>query len=62
MAHAPALMQASGTLALAFRRDVLLVSPLVEMVIMRTAQVLDSEYVLVRTCRLPARAARLKHK
>jgi alkylhydroperoxidase family enzyme len=48
MAHAPALMQASGTLALAFRRDVLLVSPLVEMVVMRTAQVLDSEYVLVR--------------
>jgi alkylhydroperoxidase family enzyme len=48
MAHAPALMHASGTLALAFRRDVLLASALVEMVIMRTAQVLDSEYVLVR--------------
>jgi alkylhydroperoxidase family enzyme len=55
MAHAPALMKASGDLALVFRRDTVLSRALVELVIMRTAQVVDSDYVWTR--HLPLAAA-----
>ncbi len=55
MAHAPALMKASGNLALVFRRDTVLSRALVELVIMRAAQVVDSDYIWAR--HLPLAAA-----
>jgi AhpD family alkylhydroperoxidase len=48
MAHAPALMKASGDLALAFRRDTMLPRDLAELVILWTAQIVDCEYVWSR--------------
>lgn len=48
MAHAPALMQASGDTALAFRRDTELARSLAELAILRTAQVLDCPYIWSR--------------
>jgi AhpD family alkylhydroperoxidase len=48
MAHAPALMQASGDMALAFRRDTELARSLAELAILRSAQVLDCPYVWTR--------------
>ena len=48
MAHAPALMKASGDLAFVFRRDTVMPRALVELVIMRTAQVLASDYIWAR--------------
>jgi alkylhydroperoxidase family enzyme len=48
MAHAPALMKASGDLAFVFRRDTMMPRALVELVIMRTAQVLASDYIWAR--------------
>ena len=48
MAHAPALMKASGDLAFVFRRDTVMPRALVELVIMRTAQVLNSDYIWAR--------------
>ncbi len=45
MAHAPTLMRASNDLALAFRRDASLSRALVELIILRTAQVVDCDYV-----------------
>jgi alkylhydroperoxidase family enzyme len=48
MAHAPALMKATGDLTFVFRRDTAITRALVELVIMRTAQVLDSEYIWTR--------------
>jgi alkylhydroperoxidase family enzyme len=56
MAHAPALMKASYDTAMAFRNDALLPRPIVELVIMRTAQVLHADYIwgrhvpLARAC------------
>jgi alkylhydroperoxidase family enzyme len=48
MAHAPALMKASGDMALAFRRDTVLERLLAELAILRAAQVIDCDYVWVR--------------
>ena len=48
MAHAPALMKASGDMALAFRRDTVLERSLAELAILRAAQVIDCDYVWVR--------------
>jgi alkylhydroperoxidase family enzyme len=48
MAHAPALMNASGDMALAFRRDTVLARSLAELAILRTAQVVDCKYVWTR--------------
>jgi len=45
MAHAPALFQASNEMALAFRKDTQLPRSLVELIILRTAQVMDCAYV-----------------
>jgi alkylhydroperoxidase family enzyme len=44
MAYAPTLMKASGEMALAFRHDSILSRALAEIVILRTAQVADSDY------------------
>ena len=48
MAHAPALMKASGELAQALRRETKLARPLAELVILRIAQVTDCEYIHAR--------------
>jgi AhpD family alkylhydroperoxidase len=48
MAHAPALMKASGDMALAFRRDTVLPRSLAELAILRAAQVIDCDYVWTR--------------
>ena len=48
MAHAPALMKASGDMALAFRRDTKLPRAVAELAILRAAQVLDAPYVWAR--------------
>lgn len=48
MAHAPALMKASGDMALAFRRDTALPRSVVELAILRTALVLDCPYIWSR--------------
>jgi alkylhydroperoxidase family enzyme len=48
MAHAPALMKASGDMALAFRRGTALPRPIAELAILRAAQVLDAPYVFTR--------------
>lgn len=48
MAHAPALMKASGDMALAFRRETKLPRPIAELAILRTAQLLDAPYVWAR--------------
>jgi 4-carboxymuconolactone decarboxylase len=48
MAHAPALMKASGDMALAFRRDTALPHPTAELAILRAAQLLDAPYVWTR--------------
>ena len=56
MAHAPALMQASGDMALAFRRDTELARSLAELAILRTAQVVASTTSGRVTCRWRARA------
>jgi AhpD family alkylhydroperoxidase len=45
MAHAPKLMQASGDMAVAFRKDALLSRAVAELAVLRTAQVVDSDYV-----------------
>jgi alkylhydroperoxidase family enzyme len=56
MAHAPALMKASYDTAMAIRHDTLLPRPIVELVIMRTAQVVHADYIwgrhvpLARAC------------
>jgi alkylhydroperoxidase family enzyme len=52
MAHAPALMQASGDMAVAFRRHTDLPRSLAELAILRAAQVIDSDYVFARHLRL----------
>jgi AhpD family alkylhydroperoxidase len=56
MAHAPALMKASGEMATAFREDAVLERALAEMVVLRTAQVAGCDYVRQRHLAL-ARAA-----
>lgn len=48
MAHAPALMQASGDMALALRRDTKLPRAIAELAILRAAQILDAPYVWAR--------------
>jgi alkylhydroperoxidase family enzyme len=48
MAHAPALMKATGGMALAFRRDTKLPRAVAELGILRAAQVLDAPYVWTR--------------
>jgi AhpD family alkylhydroperoxidase len=48
MAHAPALMKASGDMALAFRRETALPRATAELAILRAAQVLDAPYVFAR--------------
>jgi alkylhydroperoxidase family enzyme len=48
MAHAPALMKASGDMAQAFRRDTALPRAVAELAILRAAQVLDAPYVFTR--------------
>jgi AhpD family alkylhydroperoxidase len=48
LAHAPALMQASGDTAMAFRHDAKLSRDLAELVVLRTAQLVDCEYVWLR--------------
>ena len=48
MAHAPPLMQASGGMATVFRRDAMLPRSLLELVVLRTAQVADCDYVWAR--------------
>jgi AhpD family alkylhydroperoxidase len=56
MAHAPALMKASGDMAGAFRDEAILPRALAEIVILRTAQVADCDYEWQRHVPL-ARAA-----
>jgi AhpD family alkylhydroperoxidase len=56
MAHAPAPMKASGDMAVAFRDDAVLARSLAEIVVLRTAQVIDCDYVWRRHLPL-ARAA-----
>jgi 4-carboxymuconolactone decarboxylase len=56
MAHAPTLMKASGDMAVAFRNDAVLARALAEIVVLRTAQVIDCAYVFDRHVPL-ARAA-----
>jgi 4-carboxymuconolactone decarboxylase len=56
MAHAPPLMKASGDMAMAFRNDAMLARSLAEIVVLRTAQVVDCDYVWGRHLSL-ARAA-----
>jgi AhpD family alkylhydroperoxidase len=56
MAHAPTLMKASGDMAVAFRNDAILARSLAEIVVLRTAQVIDCDYVWGRHVPL-ARAA-----
>jgi 4-carboxymuconolactone decarboxylase len=56
MAHAPALMKASGDMAMVFRNDAMLARSLAEIVVLRTAQVVDCDYVWGRHLSL-ARAA-----
>jgi alkylhydroperoxidase family enzyme len=48
MAHAPALMKASGDMAMVLRRDTELPRALAELAILRAAQVIDSRYVFAR--------------
>jgi len=48
MAHAPELMRASSDMAVALRTRTRLARPLAELVIMRTAQVMDCGYVFDR--------------
>jgi alkylhydroperoxidase family enzyme len=48
MAHAPALMKASYDTAMAIRHNTQLPRSIVELVIMRTAQVLHSDYIWAR--------------
>jgi alkylhydroperoxidase family enzyme len=48
MAHAPALMKASGDMTQAFRRDTVLARSLAELAILRAAQVIDCNYVWIR--------------
>ena len=48
MAHAPALMKASGDMALAFRHETKLPRAIAELAILRAAQVLDAPYVWAR--------------
>jgi AhpD family alkylhydroperoxidase len=48
MAHAPALMKASGEMALTFRRNTMLPRALAELAVLRTAQVVESDYVWAR--------------
>jgi alkylhydroperoxidase family enzyme len=48
MAHAPALMLASGDMAQAFRREAALARSIAELAVLRTAQVVDSPYVWTR--------------
>ena len=48
MAHAPALMKASGEMAMAFRQDATLSRALAELAVLRTAQVMQCEYVFAR--------------
>jgi alkylhydroperoxidase family enzyme len=48
MAHAPALMKASGDMALAFRRDTALPRAIAELAILRAAQIVDAPYVFAR--------------
>jgi 4-carboxymuconolactone decarboxylase len=56
MAHAPPLMKASGDMAMTFRNDAMLARSLAEIVVLRTAQVADCDYVFGRHLPL-ARAA-----
>jgi 4-carboxymuconolactone decarboxylase len=56
MAYAPALMKASGNMAMAFRHDAKLERNVAEIVVLRTAQVVDCDYVWRRHLSL-ARAA-----
>jgi 4-carboxymuconolactone decarboxylase len=44
MAHAPELMKASGDMAVAFRHEAILARALAEIVILRTAQVVNCDY------------------
>jgi AhpD family alkylhydroperoxidase len=48
MAHAPTLMKASGDMAVAFRDDAVLSRALAEIVVLRTAQVIECGYVFDR--------------
>jgi 4-carboxymuconolactone decarboxylase len=56
MAHSPALMKASGNMAMAFRQDAMLARALAELVVLRTAQLVACDYVWERHLPL-ARAA-----
>jgi AhpD family alkylhydroperoxidase len=56
MAYAPALMKASGDMAMAFRNEAILARALAEIVVLRTAQVADCDYEWERHVPL-ARAA-----
>ena len=56
MAYAPALMKASGDMAMAFRSEAILARALAEIVVLRTAQVADCDYEWERHVPL-ARAA-----
>ena len=44
MVHAPELMKASGDIAVAFRHEAILARALAEIVILRTAQVVNCDY------------------
>ena len=48
MAHAPALMKASGEMALALRRETALPRTIAELAILRAAQILEAPYVFDR--------------
>ena len=48
MAHAPPAMKASGEMAMLFRHDAKLKRDIAELVVLRTAQIVDCEYVWLR--------------
>jgi 4-carboxymuconolactone decarboxylase len=48
MAYAPVLMKASGDMAMAFRNDAVLPRATAEIVILRTAQIADCDYIWKR--------------
>jgi len=48
MAHAPVLLKASGDMAMAFRNDAVLPRSTAEIVVLRTSQIVDCDYIWKR--------------
>jgi AhpD family alkylhydroperoxidase len=62
MAHAPAAMKASGDMALMFRQHAKLQRNIAELAVLRTAQLLDCEYVWLRHLPLAEAAGVTQHQ